>query len=150
VHAFSITLNNQNIFSYFGDIMTAVDPQNDTQKITQVLVGQDVTITVLRRGSADLALSGTIESIDPQRWVSLSGATPQAGHIVFCGAFDGIERIVNSTGRVLYENLAVREEYAKSVGAHAALTKGVIGHAWFEQVEKAYDPLRRQGVFYVE
>lgn len=120
-----------------------------TKGVEEKLVGKDVSIIVLKRGvEAPVEFSGLVKSIDPLRWITISGR--DGGHIVFCGASEGIHEIRDLEGNLLYKNFAVPGEYTfDNVGKHEMLDcsgKDMLDR--MKAIDECYDSLRENGVFY--
>ena len=103
----------------------------DDKDISTLFMRQEVIITSKVWGERELTRRrGKVVGLEPRMSLNLvqNGA---GGHIVFCGAAEGIVRIEDSSVRILYENGDVEEAYR-----------------FRQNTELQRDDLRKKGVFY--
>jgi hypothetical protein len=99
--------------------------------ISALFMGKQVTVTSKEWGKRDLTPKrGTVTGLEPRMYLNLV-QNGTGGHIVFCGAAEGIVKIEDGQGKVLYENRDVEEAYK-----------------YRQNDENKRNALREKGVFY--
>ena len=110
-------------------------------------VGREVKVRLISRPGRICVLTGIVEGIGPCMSIKIESAS----NFGFCATNGGILEIRDkNNGMLLYENSAVSVEYSKFKGLHKdKVDHNARGEKQLEQIQKAYNPLRAKGKFYV-